>query len=130
MRIIVILLLVIASNSVAANWVKIGHSADDGFDYYVDLVTIIKSENYVKMWVVYDYLRPQVLSGLQFLSTKLQFEYDCNEMKSRMLYASTHTGRMAGSDTIATVDNPNAGWGPVLLASVGERLWKYVCKKT
>jgi len=129
MRLIALLLMLIACNSAATNWVKIGNSVEDGFVYYADPASIRRAGDYVKMWVVYDYQASQVVSGQQFLSTKLQFEYDCNAMQARMLYAATHTGKMANSDTVAAVDNPTAGWGPVLRASLGERLWKFACKK-
>lgn len=128
-KFLVLLLLAIVSSGAAAAWVKIGRSVDDGFDYYADPATILKSGNVVKMSVVYDYQAPQMVSGRQFLSTKLLFEYDCKDMRARMLYATTHSGNMANSDAVATVNNSTVDWGPISPATLGEQLWKFACGK-
>lgn len=128
-KLILLMLLAMVSSGAAAEWVRVGKSAGDGFDYYADPATIRRSGNYVKMWVVYDYQTPQVVSGQQFLSTKLQFEYDCRDMRSRMLYATTHSGNMANLDVVATVNNPTVDWGPISPATLGEQLWKFACRK-
>ena len=54
MRKFIVLMLLVLVSSGAAAWVKLGKSADDGFDYYVDPVTIRRSGDMAKMSLLYE----------------------------------------------------------------------------
>ena len=101
-KLILILLLACASNSVMAAWVMVGES-EDGMIAYANPATIRKSGNNVKMWIIYDYKTAQAdpFGGTKpYMSTKIQHEYDCKGEQIRVLAASLHTGNMGKGDMI------------------------------
>ena len=128
MRFILLMLLAIVSSGAAgAEWLKVGKSADDGFDYYADPATIHREGDKVNMWIVFDYKTPQVVSDKRFLSSKLQFEYDCKNKRVRNLYATVHAENMGNGNAVASVNLPAAEGEPVSPGNIQEGFWKIAC---
>lgn len=125
-KILLMMLLAVASNNAMAEWVKVGSNESDTL--YADPTTIIKSANKVKMQTLHDYKMAIKASGAAFLSTMVQEEYDCKENQSRTLYFSFHTGNL-GKGRMIYSDNDAHKWAPVRPGSVRETLWKVACRK-
>jgi hypothetical protein len=125
-KILLMILLAVASNNAMAEWIKVGSNETDTL--YADPTTIIRTSYKVKMQTLHDYKMAMKAAGSAFLSIVVQEEYDCKESQSRTLYFSFHSsnlgkGRMIYSDTA-----PHK-WEPVRPGSVRETLWKFACKK-
>ena len=128
MRFILLMLLaIVSSGAAAAEWVKVGKSADDGFDYYADPATIRREGDMANLWVVYDYKTPQPIYEKRFLSSKLQFEYNCKDKRGRVLSSTVHSENMGNGDTVATVNVPAAEGEPVSPGSIQEGILKIAC---
>lgn len=126
-RFAIAMLLAAFSCSAAAGWVKVGHN--DTSTAYADPATIRKARDMVKMWSVIDYKTAKVSnSGKPYMSLRAQFEYDCKEEQSRILYTSFHSANMVSGEIVFMNDNPGK-WGPVPPGTGDEILLKIACGK-
>jgi hypothetical protein len=126
-KFIVLMLLAMVSSSAAAEWRKIGKSADDGFDYYADPATVSKKGNIVKMWVIYDYKAPQAVYGHRYLSSKLQIDYDCKGNRLRILHSTLHSDNMGKGNAVTSVNTPAPEWEFISSGNGDEVLRKFAC---
>jgi hypothetical protein len=126
-KFIVLIALIVAGGSAAAEWLPMGKSAGDGFDYYVDLATFRKEGERVMLWVVYDYAAPQAVFDKPYLSSKLQFEFDCKEKGARILNTTVHAENMGKGEAITSTSLSGSEREPLAAGSIQERLWKVTC---
>jgi hypothetical protein len=77
------LLLATMSTGAMAEWVQVYEGETSAA--YADLTTIRKMGKTVKMWDLVDMKQPQVINGELFQSVKSQSEYDCANVRSRLL---------------------------------------------
>jgi len=125
---LVVALLLVASSSESAEWVKVGSSAI--FTAYADIAAIRRQGELVKMWHVYDFKTSQRTdAGKAFMSIMAQEEYDCKEERWRTLHESYHSGNMRSGETIDTVSSGLGRWEPIPPDSVGKALWILACSK-
>ena len=106
MKKILILLLLIVSTNVLADWVEIDKNVDDGQTTYFDSELIKKNGNKVKMWSLFDFKTVQ--SGVRnekFLSALSLFEYDCSKVTSRLIYFSWFSLNMLRGEIVVTQNN-------------------------
>ena len=126
-KVILMMLLAVLSSNAAAEWVRIGKNRIG--TVYADPTTISRSGNMAKMWDLLDYGAALLTAdGKPYLSTRTQYEYDCEEEKSRLLEVSAHSGNMASGETVHRDANPH-GWRPNVPDSGTARLWKLACGK-
>lgn len=124
---ILIMLLAVVSNSAVAEWTKVGEH--NGIATYVDMTTIQKKGNIVKMWNMYDYkVLQDKYTGDAFLSIKAQSEYDCEEVLSRSLAGAYFSENMGDGKMNYSFSDPDK-WTPVQPSSAGKALWKIACNK-
>ena len=121
----VILMTCVSGNAVAA-WVKV--LGGIYFDSYVDPATIRRAGNIVTMWTLRNYKTTEVLGSKKYLSTRLQYEFDCKQEHFRTLYATFHSGPMADGDVIYSALAPDK-WAPIPPESVIEVQRKFACSK-
>ncbi|HTE15405.1 MAG TPA: surface-adhesin E family protein [Burkholderiales bacterium] len=116
------------TSGTSLEWVKAGSvSADGGYDTYVDLENIRRSEeDTVKMWHLHDFKTAQVVAGMVYLSSKNQVEYDCKNRLRRTLYFSWNAENMGAGASIYRRDTPSE-WKPVLPGTIAEILWNIAC---
>ena len=119
-------LLMLFASPAWAEWTVSGGS--DEFTQYIDIATIRRNGNFVKMWDLKDFKTVEKISDYSFLSQKVQSEYDCKEERERLLAFSWFSGKM-GSGTVVYSDNDPTKWIPIQPDSVAETLWKIVCGK-
>ena len=124
-KVILLVVLVIGSNSAFARWVEIG--SNDALISYANPATIRKSGSKVKMWSVFDYKTAQG-SDRPYISAKALDEYDCKEEQTRTLSLSLHSENMGNGDVVSVITDTSQ-WMPVSPDSIGEIHWKFACKK-
>lgn len=125
-KVILMLLLSVASNSAMAEWKEVG--SNESTAIYVDPASVKRAGNMATMWHLTDFKTPQKDMGEKYLSAKDQNEYDCKEMKSRRRAASQHSENM-GKGKLVYSDSYTTRWKPVPPDSGVEILWKFACVK-
>ena len=129
-KIAMALLLLVMSAGASAEWVKVASSDDGNITYYADPATIRKVGDKVRVWTLTDYKTSNVAGGdQQYLSTKVQEEFDCAKETARHLNLSAFSGNMGAGKEVGREKNP-AKWHPVVHESIGEDVWKFACGKT
>ena len=124
---ILMLLLAVVSSSAMAEWVAVGSSEIDTL--YVDPSTIRGADNRAKMWALNDYKVTQRVDEHEpFKSEKTEYEYDCKEQQSRLLYFTSHTGNMAEGEVVDYNIVPGE-WTRFPPGSALDVLWKIACGK-
>ncbi|MEI6067967.1 MAG: surface-adhesin E family protein [Methylococcaceae bacterium] len=126
-KLIPMLLLVGMSTNVFAEWTNIGGNDNQGMNAYVDITTIRKHGNLVKIWYLTDYKKNQTFQELKYLSSKSQREYDCKEEQSRGVAFSWFSGNMGDGGVVYSGGTEGRQWEPVQPESVGETLFKVAC---
>jgi len=127
MKYLLVLILILASDLVRAEWSKIGESEErGGYTAYADLTSARKAYNRVKMWVLFDYKIEQKVSGFNFLSEKIRREYDCEEEQMRMLAFSLFSWNMEKGDLVRSYNQPQK-WEKIQSGGIDELEWKAAC---
>jgi hypothetical protein len=128
-KVILLISLVVASNSVQAEWVKI--NTKDNLTTYIDPATITKVDNMVKMWGIVDLKESRKeQNGKEFLSAKGLQEYDCKTVQIRKISLALYAGNMGAGEVVNTyADADKWQWTPVAPGSVSETMWKTACDK-
>lgn len=124
-KLILMILLAVVSSRAMAEWVMVGSSGGD-MTTYVSPATIHKDGNIVKMWYMHDFKSVQESAGDRFLSITFQGEYDCKEVKSRILSYTWYSGNKGGGNVKLTETSP-ANWNSVFPGSTEETVFKYAC---
>ena len=127
-KLLLISALVLISTNVMAEWSEIGKT--DGYKIYVDLTTIRKVGERVKMWVLVDYSTAQIVGNIRpFLSRKDQSEYDCKEELWRKHAAIIFPENMGKGEVIISNGSVNGEWEAVSPSSGDKLLWNVACNK-
>ena len=125
-RLFFFIFLVLSTEPVYAEWVKLSDGDETGKAVYVNPSTIRRNSNLVKMWQFNDYKTVQTVGGVRFLAAKEQWEFDCAEARSRVVALKEFSGNM-GSGTVVYTNSEVGKWLPVVPGSLGETVWKIAC---
>ena len=120
-------MLLVTATAASAEWTVVA-GGNNEFTLYLDMATIRRNGNLVKLWDLMDYKTTQEFSNHSFLSTKQQTEYDCKEERGRQLAYSFFSGQMGSGKNVNT-NNDTGKWAPIQPGSVGEAKWKIACGK-
>jgi len=120
------LILVCLSTSALAEWNKVGEDTDSTI--YADASTIRKKGDVAKMWSLYDFKETQKMSGKDYLSMEIKYEFDCVKEQSMTTYILYYAGNMGGGEKGAFTYPPKQ-WQPITPKSTMEELWKAACSK-
>ncbi len=125
--ILVAVLCLSAGGPAYAEWVSLG---DNGhMTVYVDPGTIRRNGNLVKMWTLLDFNTARTLpSGISYLSSKTQEEFDCAEESRRNLSLTNYSNNMGRGDVVIT-DSGEGKWVPIAPGTISQNLWKFACGK-
>ena len=129
MKKVLVLLLLMVSTSVFAEWTRVTESADGDITYYADFGTIKKKGNKVKMWDLLDYKTVQRTSYSIYLSQVSRNEYYCEEETKRMLDFYWYSGNMRQGEMVSSQSNIKDEGTSILPESIGETLFKIACGK-
>jgi len=127
MKRVVFVLLLLASASAEAGWMLVDSSEDANL--YANFAPIRKKGNLVTIWFLLDLPAARRVAAGEYLSVKIQQEYDCGqERRYRKVFTSFHSGNMGSAQVVDT--NPEVGeWVPISPGDASERYWKSVCKR-
>ncbi len=128
-KVMLLLLLAVASNAALAEWQLIDESSDGRIATYVDLSSVTKSGETVDMWTLSDSSEPIDLGeGIVFSSWKERIRYDCKNQKWLSLIRSAHSSSMGAGHN--TYDVPvNDEWRELAPDSISAIAWKLACDK-
>ncbi len=105
-RLVFALLALSLVASANAEWVKIGEN--DLGAFFIDPDTIRRQGNFRKVWAVTD-MKQLVVEGAK--SYRVQWEYDCKEERSRVLYLSAYSRQLATGEILFSTAGPQT-WEP------------------
>lgn len=122
-------LLAMVSTSALSEWTKVEKNNSEDITRYIDVATIHRTENKVRMVNLIDYQIVREAVDDKFLSIKVVQEYDCNEVKKRILAFNTYSGNMGKGEVLYADSSPNE-WEIVSSPrSIGLILWEIACIK-
>ncbi|MEO7939012.1 MAG: surface-adhesin E family protein [Burkholderiaceae bacterium] len=128
-RIIVGVLLVLASANACAEWVKVADSMNGKVHHYLDPTTLKKQGTVMRVVTLTDYEEPQPISESQrFHSVKMQDEFDCAAQTGRHLTLTALAGNMGAGEIVATEPRA-AAVRKVAPDTPDEDMFKYVCAR-
>ena len=107
-RLLLGLMLLMTATAASAEWMRSG--GNDRLIQYVDIATIRRNGNFVKMWHLTDFNTVQTTDGASYLSQKSQQEYDCKEEKSRILAFSWFDGQMGKGKVVYSDSSLASGY--------------------
>jgi hypothetical protein len=139
MKKIVVLLLLMVSANVFAEWTFIGNDDEGTVSSYVDLKSTRKKGKRVKMWDLMDWKKIQGIvnqgnpfgedRSTSYLSSVVYRLYDCEEETSSIIEAINYSGQM-GSGTFVGESFPNGAERiPVAPRTLSEGLLRIACDK-
>ena len=124
-------MLSLVNASAMAEWIFVDENTT--FKAYVQAETLHKAGNKAKMWDLMDFKTGQESTTVSnnYRSSKTQYEYDCREVKSRLLAHSQFSDSGGtGSVLHSHSDSQPRDWNPVIPDSIGHTLWQIACGKS
>ena len=128
-RLLLITLLVLSSGPAYAEWVKVGGKVEEGLTIYLELDTISRSGDVVKMWELWDFKTTRTDPKPPHMSVKSQREIDCTKKRGRVLAMTAFSGNMGGGKVVYSGSDFEDQEIQVEPGSVAENVWKLVCSK-
>ena len=124
-RLLLGLMLLVTATTACAEWTLVGDV--DEFVQYVDITTIRRNYNLVKMWDLRDF-KKQVkgVIATSFLSMNTQREYDCKEELIRILAVNFYSGKMGGGKNLNSFSETSQ-WTPIPPRTTADGLWMIAC---
>ena len=129
MKKVLVLLLLMVSTSVFAEWTRVAESADGDMTAYIDFGTIKRKGDKVKMWSMNDYKTVHSLDNGGYLSGASYDEYDCEGGTRRMLDLYLYSGNMRSGDIVYSHKNIKEEAESIIPQSILESLFKIACSK-
>jgi hypothetical protein len=125
----VITVLLLSAGPAYAEWKKVDSSAaTGGYSAYVDLDTIRRKGEMVRIWYLLNYKTLQSVPPGSYLSQKAQAQFDCAEARMRVLTFTNFSGHMGSGDIVNTNIDEDT-WRPLAPRSVGHAIWEMACGK-
>ena len=119
-------ILALLSLDASAQWKQVSEG-ENSIDF-IDITTLKKINNQLRVWVLYDYKSPKVIAGEVSNSLKTLKEFDCKEDRSRSLTSTFHSGQMGSGMVNYRLDTPTS-WSYIAPDAVDSDLLNIVCKR-
>ena len=131
MKLLIAVLLLVFSTGAMAEWTYLSSPTDNTYDVYIDKTAIRKRGNVAKMWDLTDYKSPQKAAGGEsYSSGKVLEEYDCVEIRRRLLARTNFSGNLGKGEIVYSYQyDDNKDWRDIAPDSVAMVQWKAACKK-
>jgi hypothetical protein len=124
-----LLLLLLVSTNVFAEWTAVSGSSDGDQTVYANFGTIKRKGNKVKMWALHNFKTVQKSENNRFLSAVSRDEYSCEEETRRLLDFYWYSGDMAGGEVVYSNINIKLKARSIPPESMDEDLFKIACGK-
>ena len=128
MKRLTLLLLLLISTNIMAEWTEVS-SDDDGMTAYVDFGTIKKKGHKVKMWELFDYKTVINVMNIRFLSSVSLDEYDCEEVTKKGIGLYHYSGNMRTGVNIYSLEDNQEKPHQIIPGSISEVTFKIACGK-
>jgi len=128
-RLFLITLLVLSVGPVYAEWVEVGGKVEEGLTVYVELDTLSRSGDVVRMWELWDFKTSRTEPKPPHLSVTSQREFDCTKKRGRLLAMTAFSGNMGSGKVVYSHSNFQDQGILVEPGSVAETVWNVVCGK-
>jgi hypothetical protein len=128
---VLVALLGFNGEPVHAEWVEVVANAERGQTVYVDHETIHRNGDLVEMWTMYDYKTVQRAGKDEYMSRKVQNEFNCAQEVRRMLSVAEFSGNMGKGKIVyekPSLLSTEPRWTKVQ-PGVGETLFEVACGK-
>lgn len=124
---VLMMLLAVVSNSAMAEWREIG--GNNKYTVYINPKILWQDGKIAKMWHLFDYKAVRSSNcHIDYISSILQYEYDCKEEKFRSVYLSAHSEHMGQGESSVVHSSPYPDkWEPVVPGSFGKTLFNMAC---
>lgn len=129
MKKVVVLLLLMVSTNVFAEWSKLGDSSDKESTVYVDFETIKRKGNKVKMSYLLDFKSVKTIGNISFLSSVFYTEFDCEEETGRLIDASLYLRNMLMGGVVDSMSNMKNEPTSIQPLTTEQLLFKIACYK-
>jgi hypothetical protein len=114
--------LLFVSLSAQAEWQLIETDKENS-RFYIDLETITVVDTFKRIWVLNDLAQPNSQGVKSFRSVE---EYDCTQVKGRVMQIAAFTGEMASGEILAR-GHGNGNWIQPDSGTLDEKIMKKVC---
>lgn len=119
--------LLVLSGEAHAGWERVEGTASVDAVEYINRLTIQKSQNGYKVWLLYDFKTPQKAGFGVYRSIKTLQEFDCGPKRRRSLANLFYPGSMADSSVVFTSKSVG-NWVAVTPGSTAEATLTEVCR--
>ena len=126
---LLIAVLLLSSGPAHAEWVEVGGKVEEGLTLYVELDTLSRSGDVVKMWELWDFKTSRTETKPPHMSVKSQREFDCIKKRGQLLALTAFSGNMGSGEVVYSSSDFKDQEIPVEPGSVAEIVWKLVCSK-
>jgi hypothetical protein len=127
-KLLLILVLAFVSSNAMAEWVEYGSHDKAALYYKPNSIRI--SDGKPKVWVLIDFKSAQTIDTSRFLSSKLQYQIDCQEEQLKELYSVLYSENMGEGDAVVSINlSPFSDWAPVIPETINELLFKRACSR-
>jgi hypothetical protein len=131
-RIILFLILSFVMPYANAAWTLIFENEETDSRYYVDINSILKKQQNVRMLTLEDFRSPQLIKKksfqLKYNSIKSFVEFDCTAKKMRILTYLVYKDQMAKGETVFDKSTP-LGWSKVNENTMDESYLNIACNE-
>jgi hypothetical protein len=118
--------MLLGASAVHADWTKVGEIDDGASTVFVDMNTLQRSGDSVKLWKLMEYKQAHSVGRASALSARELWEIDCREYRARMLEFKWYSGKTATGDVVIS-NNDGGNWRRIVPGSVVETMWKMSC---
>jgi len=123
-KLILTMVLAGLSHSAMAEWTRI-YINNDNSVWYVELATIKKNGDLVRMWVLRD--DDPITKQNNMASIKTEDEYNCRKKTYRSIINFVGYSGNIGSGDVIRKFNADADFEPIEPGTLSETHWQYAC---
>jgi len=124
-RVLATVLLTIVSTSALADWVYV--TGNDFATLYMDFSTLRRQGNFVRVWTLSDWAKPEKLSDeVSYRSSRTLLEYDCIEEMTRIRASVAYADAM-GKGTAVLSTTMISEWAHIPPESLAREMWEVAC---
>lgn len=110
-------------------WVKVG-ADKDGSVMYIDKNNIARNGNKVKAWILFDFLREDVVGNIKYKS-EVDFNlFDCNESTMSIMKMFYYSDSMQGGDLVYTSKEFNEPGKTIMPGTMSDAVKDLLCSKS
>ena len=128
-KLTLLLILMVLSINVWAEWTAVTKSSDNNITSYVDLQSIRKKGSKVKIWDLTDLKTAQAFNNVSYLSSVSHYEYDCSEETQQLLDFYAYSENMGLGETVNVQNNIKDEATTIKPGSIGETTFNVACSK-